>query len=186
MKSLLEIENTMNQIFRLISSENRNQVKLNANGGNSILIVCSPDEELEYIKSAYKILSAENFKFLDINKLLVDFIEENKNDIMVKFDLLQSSPNQIFKAPEGEYDNDFFNHILNEIQDVFDENKIPFLHSVGAIYGTGIENIHIIEHKVVMESKLPLIILYPATNNNDKLMFLNSRPSSKYRCMVIN
>jgi hypothetical protein len=37
-----------------------------------------------------------------------------------------------------------------------------------------------------MKSKLPLVILNPATQDGDKLMFLNSRPASKYRCMIIN
>jgi hypothetical protein len=41
------------------------------------------------------------------------------------------------------------------------------------------------ENELVMKSKLPLIILYPATQEGDRLMFLNTRPASKYRCMIV-
>jgi len=55
----------------------------------------------------------------------------------------------------------------------------------GALYGSGIDNIHIMEHPEVMQSHQPLIILYPATHEQDKLLFLGKRPASKYRCLMI-
>jgi len=42
------------------------------------------------------------------------------------------------------------------------------------------------ENELVMKAKSPLIILYPATQEGEQLMFLNSRPASKYRCMIVN
>ncbi len=59
------------------------------------------------------------------------------------------------------------------------------LYSTGSLYGTRIENVHIIEHKVTMGSKLPLVILYPGTYDNDKLLYLNTRVASKYRCYIV-
>ena len=44
----------------------------------------------------------------------------------------------------------------------------------------------LMENELVMKSKFPLIILYPATQDGEQLMFLNSRPASKYRCMIVN
>jgi hypothetical protein len=69
--------------------------------------------------------------------------------------------------------------------DVYAQDKIPILIHVGALNGTDIENIHIMENKVVMQGCNPLIILYPADKKNDEIMFLGIRSASKYRCMVI-
>ena len=93
---------------------------------------------------------------------------------------------QIFKAPEGEISPDLFSHVMHSIAKSFKENKIPVLFHSGALYGSGIDNIHLMENEVVMKSSIPLIILYPATKDGDKLLFLSKRPSSKYRCMIIN
>jgi hypothetical protein len=73
-----------------------------------------------------------------------------------------------------------------EIQTTYEQGKIPVLIHNGALYGSGIDNIHLMESELVMKSKLPLIILYPATYDGDQLMFLKSRPASKYRCMIVN
>ena len=67
----------------------------------------------------------------------------------------------------------------------YSEQKTPILIHSGALYGSGIDNIHLMENELVMKSKLPLIILYPATQEGDRLMFLNTRPASKYRCMIV-
>jgi hypothetical protein len=76
--------------------------------------------------------------------------------------------------------------LLFAVEQTFNEQKIPVLIHSGALYGSGIDNIHLMESELVMKSKLPLIILYPATQDGDQLMFLNSRPASKYRCMIVN
>jgi len=56
---------------------------------------------------------------------------------------------------------------------------------MGVLYATGIDNIHIMEDSTVMTSSKPLIILYPGTIEDDRIMFLNSRPANNYRCMIV-
>jgi len=65
------------------------------------------------------------------------------------------------------------------------QDKVPVLINTGALYGTGIHNIHIMENEIVMKAAQPLIILYPATIEPDRIMFLGKHPASKYRCMII-
>jgi len=53
------------------------------------------------------------------------------------------------------------------------------------LYGTGIENVNIMEHKDVMQLKHPLVIFYPSKISEDNILFLNFRPASKYRCTLV-
>jgi len=55
----------------------------------------------------------------------------------------------------------------------------------GALYGTGIENVNIMEHATVMSLDQPLVFFYPSTLENDNLLFLNFKLASKYRCTLI-
>ncbi|QKG81081.1 hypothetical protein [Tenuifilum thalassicum] len=185
MKPLQEIKAQIEQVKKLVEAGNKSDIKLNANGGNSILLVCPPDQEHLFIDESRKTLSGDKYEMIDLNRLLIDFIGQHKEEVLEKFDLLQSSVHQIFKSPPEENDDDFFKYIIERINDAFKAGKIPFLYSVGALYGTGIDNIHIIEHEKIMKAQLPLVILYPATDTKDKLMFLNTRVASKYRCMII-
>jgi hypothetical protein len=185
MKPLSEIRYQIERVKKLIETDNKSEIKLEANGGNSILLICSPEEEYLFIEELHKFLPQDKYALIDVNHLLIEFIGKYKEEIMEKLNLLQSSVHQVFKAPAGEDDNDFFKYIIEKIKTSFEERKVPFLYSVGALYGTGIDNIHIMEHKDIMNAQLPLVILYPATMNNDRLMFLNSRPASKYRCALI-
>lgn len=185
MKSLAEIEPKIEQVKKLVESGDKSDIKHNANGGNSILLVCPPQEEYLYIEASRKILSENVFEMIDVNHLLIEFIGQHKEELLEKFNLLQSSVHQIFKSPPEEEEDDFFNTIIEKIDKTFKAGKVPFLYGVGSLFGTGIDNIQIIEHELVMKAQLPLVILYPATDAGDKLMFLNTRPASKYRCMVI-
>ena len=36
---------------RLVESDKRSEIRLNANGGNCIIIACEPNNELNYIKA---------------------------------------------------------------------------------------------------------------------------------------
>lgn len=183
--SVSKIEAKIYELEQAVQTYGANNIKLSANGGNSMLFMCPPLEESQYIDVMRHNLNPEKYTFLDMNQLLVRFIDENKDEIKIKFDFLRNSSNQIFKLPQGEEGNDLFGMIISAIQDIFDAGKIPVLIRVGSLNGTDIENIHIMENKVVMSGKKPLIILYPAEIKNEEIMFLGIRPASKYRCMVI-
>jgi hypothetical protein len=185
MSTSVNPEHIITQLKRIVESDKRSEIRLNANGGNSILLVCPPESEFEYIRKLIEMMSSKTYQIIDINEMLISFVEIHKSDISEMFDLLRGSVNQIFKAPEGETSPDLFKQLLSAIKLSFNENKIPVLINSGALYGSGIDNIHLMESELVMKSNKPLIILYPATQDGDQLMFLNSRPASKYRCMIV-
>lgn len=183
--SVSKIEAKIQDLEHAVRAFDEKNIKLSANGGNSMLFMCPPLEEGEYIRLMKQNLDSSRYAFVDLNELLVRFIDENKEEINLKYELLQNSSNQIFKLPLGEEGNDLFQMIIWAIEEVYDQNKIPVLVRVGSLNGTDIENIHIMENKVVMRGKNPVVILYPADKKNDEIMFLGIRPASKYRCMVI-
>lgn len=172
-------------IKKLLESDRRTEIRLNANGGNSILLVCPPNQEKEYIRSFESNLEQAQFDLINLDEVLLEFVETKKEELPLLFDLLKGSVEQIFKAPDGEDSDDLFKLIISKIQTSISQGKAPVLIRVGALFGTGIDNIHIMEHSSVMESRLPLIVLYPATIEGEKLMFLSKRPASRYRCMII-
>lgn len=186
MSNSLNPEFIITQVKRIVESNNRSEIRLNANGGNSILIVCPPNLEYLFIEKLVELLPMDGYQIIDLNQILTSFVEDQGTDLIEMFDLLRGSVHQIFKAPEKETTPDLFKKILNAIEQTYFESKIPVLIHTGALYGSGIDNIHLMESELVMKSKFPLIILYPATQEGDQLMFLNSRPASKYRCMIIN
>lgn len=186
MKTSQEIEQLVMQVVRLVEADKKTEIRLNANGGNSVLLVCPPQQEKDFIEVLQRMIDKNIFNIVDLNELLTGYIEKQKSHLEERFSLLQSSLHQIFKAQESESDaQDFYNFILENIRKSFAENKIPVLVNTGALYGTGIESIHFMENKLVMNSKFPIVILYPGEETKDKLMFLNSRPASKYRCLII-
>ncbi len=170
---------------RIVESDRLSEIRLNANGGNSILVVCDPMKETEFIAQIHKHLQPEKFSTIDLNQCLTDFITENKTEIVQLYDLLQSNTHEIFKAPEGEESTDLFKMIINQIVSALEQDKVPVLINTGSLYGTGIHNILIMENSFVMKANLPLIILYPATFEPDRILFLGKQPASKYRCMII-
>ncbi|KAA6348339.1 hypothetical protein EZS27_004229 [termite gut metagenome] len=184
MTASINPEHTINQVKQIVESNKRSEIRLNANGGNSILLVCAPEQEHAFITKLQEMLNNEDYELIDLNELLISFIE-NSGDIKELFELLKGSVHQIFKSPEEEIGNDLFSLILSAIENSYLNDKIPVLIHNGALYGSGIDNIHLMESELVMKSNKPLIIVYPATQNGDKLMFLNSRPASKYRCMIV-
>ena len=177
-------EAIINQVKRIVESDRRSEIRLNANGGNSILLVCPPEQEAVFIAKIKEMLSQAEYAVINLDEVLVTFIEKAA-PLSDLFDLLRGSLHQIFKTPEGEQSNDLFSLILTLIAETFAANKVPVLIRAGALYGTGIDNLHLMENELVMNSKKPLIILYPATKEGDKLMFLNSRPASRYRCLIV-
>lgn len=179
-------EYIINQTKRLVESDKRSEIRLNANGGNSILVVCEPKQEFDFIQTINNLCDSETYSIIDLNSLIIQFVTDNKELLADTFKLLKGSVHQIFKTPESEEGNDLFKFILGKISNSYDNNKIPVLIHSGALYGSGIDNIHLMENELVMKSNLPLIILYPATKEGEKLLFLSKRPASKYRCMIVN
>jgi len=178
-------KNIILDVKKIVASSGRSEIRIKSNGGNSILIVCDPKQELNFINIIKKELPEDNFTIIDLNIILCEYVQANMSTLEESFDLLKGSIQQIFKSPPGEDTPDLFLRIIDSISNSFKVDKIPVLINSGAIYGSGIENIHIIENEVVMNSSSPIIILYPATHDGDKLMFLGNRPASKYRCMII-
>jgi hypothetical protein len=170
---------------RLVESDRRSEIRLNANGGNSILIVCDPMKEIEYISHLTVLLPADNFSIIDLNQCLIDFVTIHKPELVELYDFLQSATHEIFKAPAAEESKDLFKEIITQIHKSLQQDKVPVLINTGALYGTGIHNIHIMENEIVMKATLPLLILYPATLEPDRILFLGKHPASKYRCMII-
>jgi hypothetical protein len=170
---------------RLVESDRRSEIRLNANGGNSILLACDPMRELEYIEHLRELLPIENFSIIDLSQCLIDFVTNYKTELVELYDLLQSATHEIFKAPAKEESNDLFKEVILKIKNSLQQDKVPVLINTGALYGTGIHNIHIMENEIVMNASLPLIILYPATIEPDRILFLGKHPASKYRCMII-
>ncbi len=179
-------ELVITQVKRLVESDKRSEIRLNANGGNSILLVCRPDMEHVYVQQLRSLMDEKEYSIIDINEILVSFTEKNHADIEELFEVLKGSINQIFKAPIGESRTDLFGNILSEIDHAIKTGRIPVLIHTGALYGSGIDNIHLMESELVMGANKPLILLYPATQDGDQLLFLNTRPASKYRCMIVN
>jgi len=184
--SLQNPENIILETKRLVESDKRSEIRLNANGGNSILIVCEPSMEGEYITAIRKLMDKNVYDIVDLNDALIEFVDANRKDLDELFELLKGSVHQIFKAPAGEESNDLFKLIIQKIRASYDRGKIPVLINSGALYGSGIENIHIMENESIMKSSTPLIILYPATKDKDNLLFLSKRHASRYRCMIID
>ncbi len=179
-------EHIILQTKRLVESDKRSEIRLNANGGNSIMIVCDPGRELEYIQSIRQLMEEDTYKVIDLNDILNNFVSANQDDLEAYFSLLKGSVHQIFKSPEHETGPDLFGQIISAVNQATSLGKIPVLIRTGCLYGSGIDNIHIMEHESVMRSSLPLIILYPATKQGDMLLFLSQRPASNYRCMIIS
>lgn len=178
-------EYVLREARRLIESDRRSEIRLNANGGNSILLLCEPMKEASYIQYFIETLPNSEYEIIDIQQCLISFVGKHKADFDALYDALQSSTHQIFKVSEGEQSEDLFKIIISAITAAISEHKVPVLINTGALYGTGIHNIHIIEDEAVMRAKLPLLILYPATIEADRIMFLGVQPATKYRCMIL-
>jgi len=184
MSYLSEHKRKFNDLRTALDLQHRSQLRAKANGGNTILFAYSPSEEGLYLDQAKQ--QFPNGEFIDLGKLLVEYIDESGwEDFKQFYKDYEMSSDQVFKSDDGE-DIDFFDSIMNAIQKAFNAEKTPFLIRTGILYGTGIENVNIMEHKVVMTCNQPLVIFYPARIEKDNLYFLNFKPASKYRCKLID
>lgn len=167
-----------------LEQKNRDQLRRKANGGNSILFTYPSNEENLYLKKLGEINSDEIFEIIDVSKLLVQFIDiDGWDDFEAYYKDFKSTPHLVFKSDDES--TDLMDLIINAIKEADDKGKVPVLTRTGILYGTGIENVNIMEDKVVMTLKHPLIIFYPSKITNENLYFLNFKLASKYRCTVI-
>lgn len=166
--------------------KNSDELKRGANGGNSILFTYSPTEEQDYLNYAKKHYDTNIVEFIDISKLLVEFIDlDGWDNFEVLYQNFINTPHELFRS-EDDPATDLFDMIIKAIEEAIDKDKVPMIIRTGALCGTGIENVNIMEHKVVMGLSKPLVIFYPSKIKDDNLYFLNFRSASKYRCTVIN
>jgi hypothetical protein len=163
---------------------NQDQLRRQANGGNSILFSYPPNEERQYIEKARK-LYANEVTFIDVSKLFVQFIDDNEGweSFRDYYKDFENTPHLVFCSDDPS--TDLFDLIINEIEDACRNDKIPFLIRTGCLFGTGIGNVNIMEHKTVMSLHHPLVIFYPSMIEDDSIYFLNTKPASKYRCTLV-
>jgi len=163
--------------------EHQDQLRRQANGGNSILFSYPPTEEHLYIKKA-EALYADRAIFIDISRLLVRCIdEEGWTSFREYYTDFINTPHLVFHSDDPS--PDLFDRILEEIEKASHKDKLPFLVRTGCLFGTGIENVNIMEHKSVMALQHPLVIFYPSIIQADNIYFLNFKPASKYRCLLV-
>lgn len=179
----LNPHNAILELNKLINS-NDSEIKLQANGGNSILLVCKPIEEKQFILEINE-LDKVDFEIIDLNKVLVEFVEGNKNDIEFYLQHFKASIDQIFKNSHDD-NPDLFHLILEKIEMTYLNNKIPVVINTGVIYATRFDMLALMESKIIMNAKVPTVFLYPAeVDHNQQLQYLNTRIASEYRCKII-
>lgn len=163
--------------------KHQDQLRRQANGGNSILFSYPPKEEHLYIEEAIGVFG-EIADFIDISKLFVKFIEtEGWDSFKEYYQEFISTPHLVFRSMDPA--KDLFDMIIEEIVSASSNNKIPFLIRTGCLYGTGIDNVNIMENSSVMNLQFPLVFFYPSRIEDDNLYFLNFKPASKYRCSLV-
>ena len=156
------------------------KLSVEANGGRSILFVYPPIDEEDYIAEAPRNLNS--CSFIDLRQLFVQFIDEiGIDDFKESY---KDFGNELFASTNFQ-EGTFLSFILKAIKAAYKEGRIPVLIHTGTIYGMGFSNIHIMEQDIVMHSSIPLVVFYPATIDNDKVMFLGKQVASRYRCVVI-
>ncbi|MBN2373589.1 hypothetical protein JXL19_07375 [bacterium] len=183
MSSQKNIDQKLTDLRIILKNRDKQSIKMDAHGGFSILFVYPPEQESIYLKRITEEYP-EAF-FIDISRVFVTFIDSiGVNEFLEIYKEYSSEPQRLFKADMS--DNDFFREILKEIEKAGKEGKLPVLIRTGALYGTGIENINIMDSQIVHDLPLPLIIMYPGSISADnRLMFLNFKLASDYRAIVI-
>ena len=157
------------------------KLAIEANGGRSILFVYPPCDDEVYITEAKTTLSSD-CEFIDLRILLNEFIDDYGYD---EFQRLKADiGNEVYVSnnyPEGT----FYSRIIDRIKSALDNGKVPVIIHTGTIYGMGFTNNNIMEEKIVLSSKIPIVVFYPATVEGDSILFLGKQNASKYRCVVI-
>ena len=163
--------------------KNQDQLRRQANGGNSILFSYPPIEESLYIEKARE-LYFEKAEFIDVSKLFVQFVDKDGWESFAEYyNDFRNTPHVVFRSDDPS--TDLFDLIISAIKKACDNDKVPFLIRSGCLYGTGIENVNIMEHRDVMSLRHPLVIFYPSKISDDNIYFLNFKHASKYRCTLV-
>lgn len=151
------------------------------NGGKSILFVYPPKDEEAYIAKAREVLT-DGYVFIDVRDSFKQFLDDvGMEDFVENY---KEFKEEVFFSQNFE-EGTFFAALIQQIKKVFADGKVPVLVHTGALYGMNFSNINIMEHPMVMESRIPLVVFYPATIEGEQIMFLGKQPASKYRCIVI-
>lgn len=174
-----------NRLFGLLQevlSQDMTQLKLDANGGNSILFVYPNEEDNLYVVEA-KRRFRENAVFVEVAQTLTDFQEEMG---LETFKELEEEIGTDVYYRKGATDT-FFEYLVNRITLAAAQGLPVFLVGTSAIANKGFSNINIMEHESVKAASQPLVYFYPSTIEGDKIYFLgdHNHVASKYRCRVI-
>ncbi len=151
------------------------------NGGRSILFVYPPKDEKAYITKAREVLT-DGYVFIDVRDSFKRFFDDLGMDYFVEN--YKDLKDDVFFSQNYE-EGPFFATLIQQVKNVFALGKIPILVHTGTLYGMNFSNINIMEHPLVLASRIPLVVFYPATVEDDQIMFLGKQPASKYRCIVI-
>lgn len=181
MPFLTEHKQKFDDLRAALHEDNRTQLKRSANGGNTVLFVYPPAEEEEYIAKAKELYPDGHF--IDVANLFVKSIDSVGIEDFKQFYADHIKTTDVVFTNEDP--NCLFSLIVDDICKASVDGKTTFLIHTGALEGTGIENVNIMEHKAVMSQGIPLVIFYPATYKNDELLFLNHKSASKYRCKLV-
>lgn len=177
------INQKYNEFRDILINKSRESFRMDAHGGNTIIFTYPPKDEKEYLARIKK--DYPDAYFIDIASLFIKFIDSiGYDDFIEAYSQYSTEPEKLFKSSSDP--DDFYNMIIKELVNAKDMNKMAIIIRTGVLYGTGIENINIMEEKAVYEMKNPLVIMYPAELSDDnKLKFLNCRVSSGYRAIII-
>lgn len=177
----MKSEKTIDQKFKdlrfILKNRDKQSIKMDAHGGHSVLFIYPPQEETNYIKRIKE--EYPKGEFINVAELLVDYVDQfGFDDFTAAYSEYESDPKKLF--------NEFIKTLIFRIENAGKENKLPILIRTGALSGTGIDNISIMDSQIVHRLPIPLVILYPATEAGDKrLRFLNFKQASDYRSVVI-
>ena len=181
MPFLTEHKQKFDDLRAALHEGNRTQLKRSANGGNTVLFVYPPAEEEEYIAKAKSLYPDGHF--IDVAELFVKSIDSVGIEDFKQFYKDHITTTDVVFTNDDP--NSLFSLIVSDICQASQDGKTTFLIHTGALEGTGIENVNIMEHKAVMAQGIPLVIFYPSTYKNDELLFLNHKSASKYRCNLV-
>lgn len=153
-----------------------------ANGGRSILFVYPHEQDNEYVEEGKRRLHDDKYTFIDIRAALSQFIESIGKDVFDEN--LENFGNEVYYSNNFR-DGTFFGYLMDEIARVIESGKSPVLVHTGTLYNMGFSNINIMEDPIVLKSKYPLVVFYPASIEGETVLFLGKEPASRYRCIVI-